>query len=69
MELKEGDLVITLEKVESIRGILGEVKAGMTGVITATSSKFNKSIVYGVLIEGKEYFLFADEIQKLEENC
>ena len=69
MDLKEGDLVITLEKVESVKGILGEVKAGMTGVITATSSKFNKSVVYGVLINGREYFLFPDEIQKLEDEC
>jgi len=69
MELKEGDLVVTLKKVESVRGILGELKAGMTGVITVTSSQFNNSVVYGVLIEGREYFLFTDEIEKVEDEC
>lgn len=69
MDLKEGDLVITLKKVESVKGILGEIKAGMTGVITVTGSQFNNSIVYGVLIEGREYFLFTDEIEKVEDKC
>jgi len=68
MDLVEGDLVITLKKVENIRAIV-ELKEGMTGVITVTNSQFDKSRVYGVLIQGKEYFLFEDEIEKLEEQC
>ena len=59
MEIKEGDLVITLKKVESIKAIV-ELKEGMTGVVTITNSEFNKARVYGVLIHGKEYYLFED---------
>ena len=65
MEIKEGDLVITLKKVESIKAIV-ELKEGITGVVTITNSEFNKARVYGVLIHGKEYYLFEDEIEKLE---
>ena len=69
MDLKKGDLVRTVAKVEKIQAVLGEVKSGMVGVVTTTEPKFNKIKVYGILIEGKEYFLFEDEIEKLEEKC
>ena len=69
MELKKGDLVRTVEKVEKIQAILGELKSGMVGVVTTIDPKFNKIRVYGILIEGKEYFLFEGEIEKLEEKC
>ncbi len=69
MELNEGDLVITLPKVEKIQAILGILKAGMVGVIVETTPKFNHMRVYGVAIDGAIYYLFEDEIEKLEEKC
>ena len=69
MELKEGDLVITLKKVERIRAIMGQLAAGEIGVVTETCAQFDKLSVYGVAIRGKIYYLFADEIEKLEEKC
>lgn len=69
MDLKEGDLVITLLKVESIQAVVGELKEGMIGVISEADSQFDKQRVFGVVINGKEYYLFEDEIKKLEEKC
>lgn len=68
MDIKEGDLVITLPKVEKIRAIIDQLGKGKIGVVTSVSSKFDAKLVYGVLIDGQEYFLFADEIEKLEEK-
>lgn len=68
-DLKEGDLVVTLEKVEKIRAIMGQIKAGEIGVITETSANFDKLRVYGVVIRNKIYYLFEDEFIKLEEKC
>jgi len=68
MDLIEGDLVITLKKVESIQAIV-DLREGMTGVIVATTAEFDSVKVYGVLIEGREYYLFEDEIKRLEEKC
>ena len=65
MGLKEGDLVITLPRVEKIRAIIDKIGTGQIGVVTSVSSKFDSKLVYGVLIEGQEYFLFEDEIEKL----
>tara|TARA_R100000152_G_C6705079_1_gene133820 strand:- start:385 stop:594 length:210 start_codon:yes stop_codon:yes gene_type:complete len=69
MELKEGDLVVTLKKVENIRAIAGELKEGQVGVITEESAHFDNMSVYGVVIKDKVYYLFQDEIEKLEEKC
>ena len=69
MDLKEGDLVITLVKVENIQAVIGELKEGMVGVVSYSEPKFNKQRVYGVVINGKLYYLFEDEIKKLEEEC
>ena len=69
MELKEGDLVVTLPRVEQIRAIIDKLEKGQIGVITSISSKFDKKSVYGVLIDGETYFLFEDEIEKLEKKC
>jgi hypothetical protein len=66
MDLKEGDLVITLPKVEKIKAIVENMEPNKIGVITSVSSKFAGKEVYGVLIDGKEYFLFSDEIEKME---
>ena len=67
MEIKEGDLVITLPRVERIRAILDRIVAGQVGVVTSVSSRFDGRWVFGVLIEGQEYFLFDDEVKKLEK--
>ena len=67
--LKKGDLVITLKKVENIRAIMGHLYEGEIGVITETSAHLDKMNVYGVSIKGKVYYLFEDEIEKLEEKC
>ena len=69
MEINEGDLIITLPKVERIKAILGKVKAGMIGVVIETNPKFNGVKVYGVAINGIVYYLFEDEFKKLEEEC
>ena len=69
MEIKEGDLVITLPRVERIRAILDRIVAGQIGVVTSVSSRFDGKWVYGVLIDGQEYFLFDDEVKKLEKKC
>ena len=68
MELKKGDLVVTLERVENIKAIMGELKGGQIGVITETSANFDSFNVYGVAIKNKVYYLFEDEIEKLEEK-
>jgi len=68
MGLKEGDLVITLLKVESIQAVVG-LEEGMIGVITEAEPIFDAQRVYGVVINGKEYYLFEDEVKKLEEEC
>tara|TARA_Y100001963_G_C6670620_1_gene394927 strand:- start:452 stop:664 length:213 start_codon:yes stop_codon:yes gene_type:complete len=68
-EIVEGDLVITLAKVEKIRAIVDKLHEGQIGVVTSISSKFAGKLVYGVLIDGQEYFLFSDEVQKMEEEC
>jgi hypothetical protein len=69
MEIKEGDLVMTLPKVEKIKAILDRIYVGQIGVVTSVSSRFGGKFVYGVLLDGQEYFLFDDEIQKLEKEC
>lgn len=69
MDLEKGDIVITLPKVEKIQAIIGELKAGMIGIVIDHSAKFNHICVYGVAIDGLVYYLFEDEIEKLEEKC
>ena len=69
MELKEGDLVITLDKVENIRAIVGGVKSNALGVIVETSANFDTMNVFGILIDGQIYYLFEDEFKKVEEEC
>ena len=69
MELKEGDLVITLDKVENIRAVVGGVKSNALGVIVETSANFDTMNVFGILIDGQIYYLFEDEFKKVEEEC
>ena len=69
MELKEGDLVVTLAKVETIRAGSKELRKGLIGVVCELSPNFNDVRVYEVTIEGQTYYLFEDEIKKLEEEC
>jgi len=69
MDLKDGDLVVTLPKVENIRVLSTQLKEGMVGVICQSSPSFDRVRVYAVAIEGQIYYLFEDEIIKLEEEC
>ena len=69
MELKEGDLVITLHKIEKIRSVIEKIKRGRIGVVVEASPQFDKKNVYGILIDGKVYYLFHDEIKKIEGTC
>ena len=68
MELKEGDLIVTLPRVEKIRAIIDQIGKDQIGVVTSISSKFDSKTVYGVLIDGEIYYLFEDEITKLEKE-
>mgnify|MGYP001354581660 CR=1 FL=1 len=69
MELKEGDLVITLPTIDKVRTVKGKVTEGLIGVVVETSAHFDTMQVYGVLIDGVVYYLFEDEMKKLEEKC
>jgi hypothetical protein len=67
--LKEGDLVITLPQITSVKSIQGKLKEGMMGVIVETSANFDSMNVFGVIIDGQVYYLFEDEIEKVEKKC
>tara|TARA_B100000424_G_C22728726_1_gene395290 strand:+ start:383 stop:586 length:204 start_codon:yes stop_codon:yes gene_type:complete len=67
MEIKEGDLVVTLPAVEKIKAIIKKLPTGAVGVVSSITPKFDRKTVYEVLIEGETYYLFEDEIQKLED--
>ena len=67
MELKEGDLVVTLPKVDKVKSILGKLGHDLVGVIVETSANFDTMNVFGVLIDGDIYYLFEDEIAKVEK--
>ena len=69
MELKEGDLVVTLERVDKVKSVLGKLGKDLVGVIVETSPRFDTMSVYGVLIDGDVFYLFEDEIEKVEEEC
>jgi len=69
MELKEGDLVVTLERVDKVKSVLGKLGKDLVGVVVETSPRFDTMSVYGVLIDGEVYYLFEDEIEKVEEKC
>jgi hypothetical protein len=66
MDLKEGDLIITLPKVKKIQAIFN-LGGGEIGVIVDTGGCFDNLKVYGILINDQVYYLFEDEIQKLEK--
>ena len=68
MEIKEGDLVVTLPKVEKVRSIMGRLVEGLIGVVVETSPRFDDLNVYGVLIDGEMYYLFEGEISKMEKE-
>tara|TARA_Y100000593_G_scaffold42243_1_gene80885 strand:+ start:2210 stop:2413 length:204 start_codon:yes stop_codon:yes gene_type:complete len=67
MDLKEGDLVVTLPKIDKVKSVIGKVGKGLVGVIVETTAHFDTMNVYGVLIDGAVYYLFEDEIEKVEE--
>ena len=66
MELKEGDLIITLPKVKMIQAVVN-LKGGEIGIIIDAGVVFDKAVVYGVIINEQIYYLFEDEFEKLEE--
>jgi len=66
-KLKEGDIIITLPRVERITAVMGKLKRGMVGVVVETNPRFNNVQVYGVLINGEVYYLFEDECEKVEK--
>ena len=68
-KLSNGDLVVTLPKVEGIKAIAKHLRQGMIGVVVNHTARFNDVVVYGVAIEGKIYWLFEDEIKPLEDKC
>jgi hypothetical protein len=69
MELKEGDLVITLPRVDRVKTFASRLAEGLVGVVILTDPRDNNLNVYGVLIDGTVYYLFEDEIKKVEEKC
>tara|TARA_B100000686_G_C16737495_1_gene944522 strand:+ start:863 stop:1072 length:210 start_codon:yes stop_codon:yes gene_type:complete len=69
MDLKEGDLVVTLPKLDKVKSVIGKVGKDLVGVIVETTAHFDTMNVYGVLIDGSIYYLFEDEIEKVEEQC
>ena len=68
-KLSNGDLVVTLLKVENIKAISADLQRGMIGIVIDHTAKFNEVVVYGVAIGDKIYWLFEDEIKKLEKEC
>tara|TARA_R100000152_G_C6728651_1_gene153625 strand:- start:342 stop:554 length:213 start_codon:yes stop_codon:yes gene_type:complete len=68
-KLTAGDLIVTLPKVEQIKAITMNLTRGMIGVVVDHSARFNHVVVYGVSIDGRVYYLFEDEIKKLEKEC
>ena len=69
MELKEGDLVITLPRVDKVKSVLGKLGKDLVGVIVESDPRFDSMTVYGVLIDGEIYYLFEDEIEIVEKQC
>ena len=70
MGIDTGDLVVLLPKIERIRTFIGEgLCRGMLGIVIDCNASFNAVRVYGVAVQGNVYYLFEDEIEKLEEPC
>ena len=61
MDLKEGDLVVTLPKLDKVKSVIGKVGKDLVGVIVETTAHFDTMNVYGVLIDGSIYYLFEDD--------
>ena len=68
MEVKEGDLVITLPRVKKIQAVVN-LQGGELGVVVEADARWNSLKVYGVVIDQKIYYLFEDEFEKVEEKC
>jgi|9_EtaG_2_1085328.scaffolds.fasta_scaffold24602_2 hypothetical protein len=67
MAINNGDLVITLPKIKEIQSIVN-LEVGQMGFVVEIEHG-TQSTVYGVIIDGKKYYLFDDEIKKVEETC
>jgi len=68
MDIKQGDLIITLPSVSKIQAIVN-LKGGEMGIIVESGPIDTDLRVYGVLINEHLYYLFHDEFEKLEEEC
>jgi len=67
--MRVGDLVITLPEVEKINSLTMSLVRGTIGIIVEHTAKLGHVVVYKVSIDDKLYYLFEDEIKKLEEKC
>ena len=68
MEIKVGDLIVTLPKVSKIQAVV-DLDGGEMGIITEIGPPVPDLRVYGVVINEHLYYLFEDEFIKLEEQC
>jgi hypothetical protein len=68
MELKLGDLIITLPRVSKIQAVVN-LTGGEMGIIVEKGPEGSDMPVYGVIINEQLYYLFEDEFEKLEEKC
>lgn len=66
MVIEIGDIVTCREKVEMVTAIYPRLKEGDIGIVVDASPEFSDYKVYGVVINGNTYYLFADEIEKIE---
>jgi hypothetical protein len=49
-----------------VTAIYPRLKAGDIGIVIDASPEFSDYKVYGIVINGNTYYLFADEIEKIE---
>jgi len=66
MVIEIGDVIACRKKVESISSLYPHLKEGDIGIVIDTAPEFNNLKVYGVVISGQTYYLFQDEIEKIE---
>ena len=68
MDINMGDLIATLPAVSKIQAVIN-LKGGEMGIVVETGPVDTDLKVYGVMIDGHLYYLFEDEIEKLEAKC
>lgn len=68
MDIKIGDLIITLPSVSKIQAVVN-LNGGEMGIVTESGPQDTDMRVYGVMINGHLYYLFEDEFEILEKKC